>query len=137
MLYYYDTHNDTQGFSMFKNSFRHKQREIFDWELSLPNQDKLHQSIWHTLRTEVFEKVNESSFRVLYPSHTGGPNSPINEIVTLLVIKELYDWSFREMEDQMYWNIGVLYACGLTIGESAVTIKTLTNFIQSLREYCV
>jgi len=120
---------------MFKKSFKHKQREIFDWELNLPNQDKLHKSIWHTLRSEVFEKVDESAFGVLYPSHTGRPNSPINEIVTLLVIKELHDWTFRELEDQMYWNIGVLYACGVTIGESTISLRTITNFIQSLREY--
>ncbi|MDD4309328.1 MAG: transposase [Candidatus Cloacimonetes bacterium] len=35
----------------------------------------------------------------------------------------------------MYWNIGVLYYCGVTIGESAVSLRTITNFIQSLREY--
>lgn len=120
---------------MFKQSFKHKQREIFDWDFSLPNQSKLSKSIWHTLRSEVFEKVNESAFRVLFPSHTGRPNSPINEIVTLLVIKELYAWSFRELEDQMYWNIGVMYACGVTIGESTVSLRTLCNFIQYLREY--
>jgi hypothetical protein len=120
---------------MFKQSFKHKQREIFDWDFSLPNQSKLSKSIWHTLRSEVFEKVNESAFRVLFPSHTGRPNSPINEIVTLLVIKELYDWSFRELEDQMYWNIGVMYACGVAIGESTVSLRTLSNFIQYLREY--
>lgn len=120
---------------MFKKSFKHKQRDIFDWGFGLPNQSKLYQSIWHTLRSEVYEKVDESAFSVLFPSHTGRPNSPINEIVTLLVIKELYDWSFRELEDHMYWNIGVLYACGVTIGESTVSLRTLTNFIQYLREY--
>ena len=120
---------------MFKKSYKHKQTEIFDWDFSLPNQDKLQKSIWYTLRSEVFDKVDESSFNVLYPSHTGRPNSPINEIVTLLVIKELYDWSFRELEDHMYWNIGVLYACGQSIGTSTVSLRTLTNFIRSLREY--
>lgn len=120
---------------MFKESFKHKQREIFDWDFTLPNQDKLQNSIWHTFRSEVFEKVNERSFDILYPSHTGRPNSPINEIVTLLVIKELYDWSFRELEEQMYWNIGVLYGCGQSIGNSVVSLRTLTNFIRSLREY--
>jgi len=120
---------------MFKKSYKHKQREIFDWDFSLPNQDKLQSSIWHTFRSEIFEKVDESSFNVLFPSHTGRPNSPINEIVTLLAIKELYDWSFRELEEQMYWNIGVLYACGQSIGTSTVSLRTLTNFIRSLREY--
>ena len=92
---------------MFKESFKHKQREIFDWDFALPKQDKLQNSIWHTFRSEVFEKVDESSFDVLYPSHTGRtnssinevvnlypshtgrPNSPINEVGTLVVIKEL------------------------------------------------
>lgn len=120
---------------MFKRNHQHKQRDIFDWESNLPNQDRLYKSVWHTLFTEVFEKVDEGSFSVLYPSHTGRPNSPINQLVTLLTIKELFDWTFRELEDQMFLHIGVLYSCGLTIGQSAVSLRTITNFIQSLREH--
>ena len=120
---------------MYKSNVKHCQKELFDWDVVLPNKDRLHKSIWHTLRTQVFEKVDESRFKVLYPSSTGRPNSPINEILTLMTIKELFDWSFRELESHMEWNFGLLYSCGVNIGESTVTLRTITSFIKSLREY--
>lgn len=120
---------------MFKHNSKHKQKEIFDWDINVSNQSKLSKSIWNTIRTEVFEKVDESKFGVLYPSHTGRPNSPINEIITLLIIKELFDWSYRELESHMPMHIGVMYASGVNYGQSSVSLRTLTYFVQSLREY--
>jgi hypothetical protein len=120
---------------MFEENHRHKQRDIFDWESNLPKKVKSHMAIWETLRKEVYEKVDENSFSVLYPSHTGRPNSPINQLVTLLTIKELFDWTFRELEESMSLHIGLLHACSIPMGESTVSLRTITNFIQSLREY--
>lgn len=120
---------------MFEENYRHKQRDIFDWESNLPKKVKSHMAIWETLRKEVFEKVDEKSFSVLYPSHTGRPNSPINQLVTLLTIKELFDWTFRELEESMSLHIGLLHACSIAMGESTVSLRTITNFIQYLREY--
>lgn len=65
----------------------------------------------------------------------GRPNAPINMLITLLAIKELFDWSFRELENQMEWHIGVQYACGMEIGESQITLRTITNFLKYLSEY--
>lgn len=56
-------------------------------------------------------------------------------LITLLAIKELFDWSFRELENQMEWHIGVQYACGMEIGESQITLRTITNFLKYLSEY--
>lgn len=120
---------------MFKRNEKHKQQDIFGWENAVPKSGKLVDSIWGTLRREVFEKVDEEAFQVLFRSHTARPNSPLNEVITLLVIKELFDWTFRELEEHMNLHIGVLYAVGHGIGESTVSRRTLNNFISYLREY--
>lgn len=120
---------------MFKKNNKHKQTEIFDWDFALPHQKRLEESIWAAIRREVFEKVDEEAFSVLYRSHTGRPNSPINEIITLMIIKEMYDWTIRELGEHMYWHIGVLYAVGQSVGESTVTTRTISNFIQALANY--
>ena len=103
--------------------------------MNLPNRTRLSTSIWNTIRIQVFEQVNESHFSVLYSGNIGRPNAPINEIITALTIKEIHDWTFRELEGELDWHIGVQYACGLSIGEPSVTTKTLSNFIRNLREY--
>ena len=120
---------------MFKKNTKHEQVGIFDWDLIVPNRDKLENSIWNTIKTYVFEKVDESRFSVLYSDKTGRPNAPINSLIALLTIKELHDWSFRELENHLDWHIGVQYACGINIGDKGITLRTITNFIRYLREY--
>jgi len=120
---------------MFQKNVKHTQIDIFGFEMNANKRKKLDSSIWNTLREHVFEKVSESNFSVLYSERMGRPNAPINMLITLLTVKELFDWSFRELESQMEWHIGVQYACGMNIGESSITLRTTTNFIQSLREH--
>lgn len=120
---------------MFQKNDKHKQIDIFGFEMNANKRKKLDSSIWQTIREHVFEQVSEPSFSVLYSERMGRPNAPINMLITLLTIKELFDWSFRELENQMEWHIGVQYACGMNLGESSVTLRTITNFIQSLREH--
>lgn len=120
---------------MLQRNNHHKQIDIFGLEMNVTKRKKLDTSIWKTIREHVFEKVSERSFSVLYSNRMGRPNAPINVLITLLTIKELFDWSFRELESQMEWHIGVQYACGINIGESSITLRTVTNFIQYLREY--
>jgi hypothetical protein len=121
--------------AMFQKNDKHRQIDIFGLEMNATKRRKLDSSIWQTIREHVFEKVSETSFSVLYSERMGRPNAPINTLITLLTIKELFDWSFRELESQMEWHIGVQYACGMDIGESTLTLRTITNFIQSLREH--
>ncbi len=120
---------------MFKKNNKHNQDIIFDWDMNLPNRTRLSTSNWNTIRNHVFEQVNESHFSVLYSGNIGRPNAPINEIVTAITIKEIHDLTFRELDNELDWHIGVQYSCGYSIGEPSVTTKTICNFIRSLREY--
>jgi len=99
----------------------------------LMSNNKLETSIWGHIRTEVFEKVNENAFSPLYSESMGRPNTPVNILVTLLTIKEMHDLTFRELESQMDYHIGVQYACGCEAGQQVTTLRTVTNFIKYLR----
>lgn len=98
-------------------------------------QKKLEASIWKIIRKQLFEQVTESNFSVLYSQKMGRPNAAINMLVTLLAIKEMFDWSFRELENQMEWHLGVQYASGMDLGGSGTTLRTITNFLRYLSDY--
>ncbi|MDP2172578.1 MAG: transposase, partial [Candidatus Cloacimonadaceae bacterium] len=122
---------------MFRENWKTGQidRMDFDRVLSAKKYAELQGSAWQILHKHVYELVNEGSFSVLYNERMGRPNVPINQIITILTIKELYDWSFSELEEQLKWNVGVQYACGINLDENAVTIRILSNFIRSLSVY--
>jgi len=119
---------------MLRRNNEYEQRTIHDWDV-LVSDDRYEMSIWNNFRTEILEQVNENAFSPLYSDNMGRPNTPVNIIVTLLVIKETFDWSFRELKDMISFHSGVLYACGCGAGDIPVTIRTMTNFIQKLRIY--
>jgi len=119
---------------MHRRNSSHQQRSLFDWDI-LMSHSKLEDSIWHTIRQQIFEKVDEDFFSPLYSEKMGRPNTPVNVLVTLLTIKEMYDFTFRELESQMDYHIGVQYACGCGAGEQVTTLRTITNFLKNLRTY--
>lgn len=120
---------------MFKKNSKHAQLDIFGIEMQPSAQKKLEASIWKIIRKQLFEQVTESNFSVLYSQKMGRPNAAINMLVTLLAIKEMFDWSFRELENQMEWHLGVQYASGMDLGGSGTTLRTITNFLRYLSDY--
>lgn len=120
---------------MHRTNKKYIQRSLFDWDMVIGSKDKLEKSIWQHIRKEIFEKVDEDSFSPLYSKKMGRPNTPINILVTLLSIKEMHDLTFRELESHMDYHIGVQYACGVEAGEQMTTLRTISNFIKSIRDY--
>jgi hypothetical protein len=122
---------------MFRKNKETEQVDLMDFDrvLSDKKHKELTQSIWQVIRKLVFEQVDEGKFSVLYDEYTGRPNSAINQIITILVMKELYDWSYSELAGHLNWNVGVQYACGVNLDKNAVTVRTLTNFVSALGKY--
>lgn len=64
---------------------------------------------------EVFCKINEELFAPLYYLDNGRPNFPVNIILSLEVIKNIFEYTDIEILDQFYFNFQVLYALEYTI----------------------
>lgn len=120
---------------MVKKKHKEKQYDIFGWEFMLGDIRKLKGSIYETFRMQVYEKVNNAAFEVLSPSTEGRPHTPFDMLVTLMAIKEWFGWTFDTVEEQLYFNIGLRYACGMSPGETPITRRTIFNFLRELRDY--
>lgn len=84
----------------------------------------------------VFRHIKEEDFRCLYSDKWSCPNSPVNQLVSAIVLCVQRDWSNEELERQLAFNIEIRIALGLSdIASRPFTIRTLYNFQNRLLTY--
>jgi len=100
-------------------------------------QDILKKSWAQAFRDYVFPQINEERFSVIYSSdHASRPNTPINIIIALLMIKEIFQQIDEELIGSLHFDIRYQYALHTTNYEKQpVSINTLTNFRNRVIEY--
>jgi hypothetical protein len=78
---------------------------------------------------QIYSKVNEERFSVLYSSNYSRPNKPVRLIVSLLILKSLKGLSDAELLESLKFDQRFWYALGISTREDAVvSVNTLTNF---------
>lgn len=100
-------------------------------------QDILKKSWAQAFRDYIFPQINEERFSVIYSSnHASRPNTPINIIIALLMIKEIFQQTDEELIGSLHFDIRYQYALYTTNYEKQpVSINTLTNFRNRVIEY--
>jgi hypothetical protein len=90
-----------------------------------------------SFRDYIFPLINEERFSVIYSSdHASRPNTPINIIIALLIIKEIFQQTDEELIGSLHFDIRYQYALYTTAYEKQpVSINTLTNFRNRVIEY--
>lgn len=115
-----------------------QQTSLFDPIKQMPKylQDILNKSWAKAFNEHIFSKINEESFSVLYSDKASRPNSPINVIIGLLIIKEIFQQTDEELIGSIHFDVRYQYALNTTNYETQpVSINTLTNFRNRLVEY--
>jgi hypothetical protein len=122
---------------MFQKNDSHAQEQLFSPVKELPAsaRNKL-ENHWSTHFYEhVFSQIDEEKFGVLYHDGYSRPNKPVNELVSLEIIKHLMDLSDEELEYAYLFDFRVRNALGKeTLGDN-ICQKTFTNFRRRLMEY--
>lgn len=123
---------------MFKPGRKEQQLSIDDRFLDFPKYilEALQKSFAESFYTDIFLKVNEDHFSVLYSETFSRPNKPVNILVSLLILKELHNLSDEELLSSFYFDYRYQYALGIeNFEKEKICINTLTNFRQRLVEY--
>jgi len=123
---------------MFRPNHRHMQPDLFDTIQQLPKKvsQRLDDSWAGTFYRDLFCRINESPFAVLYADEPSRPNTPVNVLVGLEVIKAGFGWSDEELYDAFLFNLQVRYALGLwDIGSGNFELRTLYNFRRRLSQH--
>jgi hypothetical protein len=123
---------------MFKANKKHLQPEMFSTVNQLPEKlrEKLEASWAGIFYREVFARIDEEVFSVLYSDKDSRPNTPINLLVGLEILKSGRGWSDEEMYEHFHFDVQVRYALGYrTLGEGDFAIRSLYYFRERLSKY--
>lgn len=84
----------------------------------------------------ILRNINEMDFRELYSGKSSRPNSPVNILVSALILKELKGISYDELMESVMFDLRYKTALGLTsIGEVPFSRATLFNFQNRVLDY--
>lgn len=85
---------------------------------------------------EIFCKIEEPIFRVLYSEKYSRPNTPVNVLVGAELLKSWFRWTDEELFEQCAFNIQVRYALGERSFEGELfSERTLYYFRGALSEH--
>jgi hypothetical protein len=123
---------------MYRKNQQHKQQSMFSSVQDLPDKqrERLEQSWAGTFYTEFFCRINEDMFAVLYSDKASRPNTPVNVLVGLEVLKSGFGWSDAQLEEQLAYNVQVRYALGYRdLSAGHIELRTVYNFRRRVSEY--
>jgi len=106
---------------MFKKNTKHLQPALISAASELPEKQlKLLKGSWaNSFYHELFYRIDEENFAVLYSSEPSRPNVPVNVMVGLEVLKAGFGWSDEELYENYCFNLQVRYALGMIVWEMA------------------
>lgn len=112
------------------------QGSLFETSMLLP-EDKLRrlEQTWAgVFQTAALPLIDEEAFRGLYCANNGRPNKPVQTIVGLLLLKEMWDFTDEQALFNLDFNLAWQMALDLTPEEAHCCQKTLHNFRAKLME---
>ena len=121
-----------------KNDVSNDQMNLFSKENNWSEYKKkrLKQSWAEVFRTKIMPNINEEPYRVLYSDVGSRPNTPVNILVGLLIIKPLTGDSDDSLLDTVFFNEKVQYALGiLNDDEDLISKNMISNFRMRIFNY--
>ncbi len=123
---------------MFRTNPRSQQPALLSDVNALPEKrrQRLAASWAGTFREELFARLKEEPFAVLYSDIASRPNVPVNVLVGLDVLKAGYGWNDEELYDHFLYDLQVRYALGFAgLSDGDFELRTLYNFRRRLSQY--
>lgn len=116
---------------MFRRHTQHLQRSFIDTvaQLSKKLRERLENSWAGEFYREIFCRLDETIFEKLYSDEPSRPNTPINQLVGIEILKSAHNWSDEELYDHLCYDLQVRYALGVRDMETPIcTLRTVYNF---------
>jgi hypothetical protein len=123
---------------MYKKNENHLNTRLYDFTYKMPDRVKRKfLSSWaKTFYEEVFVKIDEDKFSDMYSKNDSRPNFPVNVLISLEIMKGIFNLTDSELLGNFYFNLEYMYAVGLReIGELYLGERTLYDFRKRLLSY--
>lgn len=123
---------------MFRENTPDPQLSFFNLQVALtPKLLSLLENSWaHTFRHQLFPRIPEQIFSVLYSDIESRPNTPINILVGAEIIKAGRGLTDERLMEVIQFDIQTRYALGIDdLSTPVLDIRTIYNFRRRIREY--
>ncbi len=123
---------------MFRKNTRHQQIPLTSHVDELPEKlrKRLENSWGGVFYREIYSRIEETPFAVLYADCASRPNVAVNTLVGLEFLKAGNGWTDEELYDNFSYDIQVRYALGYRqLGEGDFDLRTLYYFRERLSRY--
>jgi hypothetical protein len=90
--------------------------------------ERLEHTWGHEYRLHALPLIDEALFSRFFHEDNGRPNKSVRLVVSVLVLKEMFDLTDRETLEQLEWNAVWQYALDVVPDEAHSCQKTLHNF---------
>ena len=126
---------------MYRSSVADKQIDIFSGAPSILKGKSLNlyndSVAWHNqFRKQIFSRIDENIFKVLYSDRMGAPNSPVSVLVGMMILKEAFGWSDSQLFEQSRFNLLARSAFGLfNLNDEVPTESTYYLFRKQVYQY--
>lgn len=133
----------TQEVIVFRKTNKQPQVTLFEELSGFLREDQTKRRIyddpayWHNqFRKQVYDRINEEPYRVLYSAQMGTPNVSVALLISMMILKELFIWSDAQLFEQAQFNMLVRSALGLfRITDPLPTPSTYYLFRKRLYDY--
>jgi len=125
---------------MYKKNQRAQQPLLLSDVNDLPQRAlKYLKGSWaETFRREIFLRIPEDRFAVLYDPDPSRPNVAVNVLVGLEILKDWHGWSDEELYEHFLFDLQVRYALGCdNFGEGDFDLRTLYYFRKRISTYAM
>lgn len=123
---------------MFKPFEEDENVAFGDFDFNLPQSlvEELEQGWAGKFKTHIFDNIDEYKFADMYSEDNGRPNFPVKIIVSLEILKHLFDISDKELLESFHCDIRFMKAVGLKrAGQLTLGLRTLYDFRENLVDY--
>jgi Transposase domain (DUF772) len=105
------------------------QRSLFSVENQMDSTKRirLEKSWAHQFHSNALPLIDEDAFAKYFDPDNGRPNKSVRMVVSVLILKEVFDLTDREVLEQLEWNLAWHHALDITPEEAHTCQKTLHN----------
>ena len=108
----------------------------FEAELGENQRKKLNNSKEKWFYDLILRNINENDFKYLYSENASRPNTPVNILVSAIILKEHRGMSYDELMESVMFDLRIKVALGLVnIDDVPFSRATLFNFQNRLLEF--
>jgi len=123
---------------MFKENKKHLQQNLFEFrnDLAKKQQKELDESEESKFYELIFCNIKEEDFECLYSETDSRPNSPVNTLVSSLILMQKENYTYEELFKNINFNLLTKTALGLRqIDEVPFCPATIFNFQNRLAKH--